>query len=147
MLANTELIAAVGLLVLRIALGVVIFPHGAQKLLGWYGGYGFKGTMNYFTQTVHTPYVFGVLAIIAEFFGSLGLISGLFTRVAALGILSVMIVAAMVVHRPHGFFVNWFGNQQGEGFEFHILAAAMAVVLIIAGAGPFSLDALLFSGL
>ena len=132
-------------LVLRLALGVVIFPHGAQKLLGWYGGYGFKGTMGYFTQTQHIPYIFGLLAIIAEFFGALAVIAGFLTPIAAFGIGVTMLVAAYTVHRPNGFFMNWFGNQVGEGYEYFILAIGAAVALTLIGGGEWSLDHVLFS--
>jgi len=133
-------------LVVRLALAVVIFPHGAQKLLGWFGGYGFKGTMGYFTST-GIPAPLAVLAIIAEFFGSLGLALGFLTRVAAFGIACVMAVAIFKVHVPNGFFMNWFGNQQGEGFEFHLLAIGLAVAVIIGGTGLWSLDAWIASRL
>jgi putative oxidoreductase len=127
-------------LVARLVLGLVILPHGAQKLLGWFGGYGFKATMGYFTQNLRIPYPFALLAIAAEFFGGLALIAGLFGRVAALGVGVVMIVAALKVHQPHGFFMNWLGNQKGEGYEFHLLAAALALVVLIGGSGAWSLD-------
>ncbi len=127
-------------LILRLALAVVIFPHGAQKLLGWFGGYGFKGTMGYFTGS-GIPAPLALLAIIAEFFGSLGVAVGLLTRVAAFGIACVMVVAIFKVHAPNGFFVNWSGNQKGEGYEFHLLAIGLALALIIGGAGLWSLDA------
>ena len=127
-------------LILRIALGVVIFPHGAQKLLGWFGGYGYRGTMGFLTKSMGIPAVFAYLAIMAEFFGSLGLIAGLLTRPAALGIGIVMLVAAWMVHRQSGFFMNWQGDQEGEGFEFHILAAGIALALVISGGGALSLD-------
>ena len=91
---------------LRLALGIVIFPHGAQKALGLFGGYGFSGTMGFFTGQLHIPALFAFLAIVAEFAGSLGLISGLLTRVAAFGIFCNMLVAAVLVHRPVGFFMN-----------------------------------------
>ncbi|MCA9742281.1 MAG: DoxX family protein [Deferribacteres bacterium] len=126
--------------ILRIMLGIVIFPHGAQKLLGWFGGYGFTGTMGWFTETIGVPWIFALLAIIAEFFGSLGLITGLLTRVAAFGVGMVMLVATLTVHWQVGFFMNWGGNLQGEGFEFHLLAMAMAVVLMIKGGGAASVD-------
>ncbi|HKJ00588.1 MAG TPA: DoxX family protein [bacterium] len=126
--------------ILRLALGLMIFPHGAQKLLGLFGGYGFKGTMGYFTGSLGIPYVFGVLAILAEFFGGLGLILGLFGRVAALGVGATMVVAALTAHRQNGFFMNWTGQQQGEGYEFHLLAAAIAVAILVLGSGAFSLD-------
>lgn len=127
-------------LVLRVLLGVVFFPHGAQKVLGWFGGYGFSGTMGFFTQTAGIPVVFAFLAIVAEFFGSLGLIVGLLTRVAAFGIACVMVVAVLMVHLQHGFFMNWSGGQQGEGIEYHILAVAITIALMIKGGGRWSLD-------
>lgn len=127
-------------LMLRLALGIVILPHGAQKLLGWFGGYGFKGTMGYFTQTLGIPYALGLLAIAAESFGALALIGGLLTRPAALGIGIVLLTAALLIHRPHGFFINWFGNQRGEGYEYFILAVGIAAVLVITGGGAWSLD-------
>jgi putative oxidoreductase len=128
------------LLILRLTLAVVIFPHGAQKVLGWFGGYGFRGTMAYFTKSGF-PAVLAFLAITAEFLGPLGLVVGLLTRVAALGIVAVMLVA-LVVHKQYGFFMNWFGAQQGEGVEYHLLALGLALALIIGGAGAWSLDAL-----
>ena len=125
--------------ILRITLAVVIFPHGAQKVLGWFGGHGFKGTMKYFTDS-GIPAVFALLAIAAEFLGSLGLAVGLLTRVAAFGIACVMVVAIVTVHWQHGFFMNWYGNQKGEGFEYHLLVLGIAITLIIVGAGAWSLD-------
>jgi putative oxidoreductase len=125
---------------LRLALGVVFFAHGAQKALGWFGGYGFSGTMQFFTGTMHIPALFAVLAIAAEFLGSLGLILGALTRVAAFGIASNMVVAIAMVHAKVGFFMNWSGTQKGEGFEFHLLAIAVAIYLMIKGAGAASVD-------
>ncbi len=130
-------------LVLRLALGAVMFPHGAQKMLGWFGGHGFAGTMHHFTENMGIPYVLALLVVLAEFFGSLGLIAGLLTRVAALGIACVMAGAIAMVHLKFGFFMNWFGNQQGEGFEYHILAIAMALALMIKGGGAASADRML----
>ena len=100
---------------LRITLGLVIFPHGAQKLFGWFGGYGFAGTMHHFTENMGIPYIFALLAILAESFGALGLIVGLGTRIAALGVGATIGVAAFIGHVQHGFFMNWFGKQAGEG--------------------------------
>jgi putative oxidoreductase len=128
--------------ILRLILAVVIFPHGAQKALGWFGGHGFKGTMKYFTDS-GIPTGFALLAITAEFFGPLGLALGLLTRVAAFGIACIMLVAIITVHWPHGFFMNWFGNQKGEGFEYHLLVLGIAVTLMIIGAGKWSLDGFL----
>lgn len=128
---------------LRIVVGVVIFPHGAQKLLGWFGGYGFDGTMGFFTQNLGIPYLFALLAIAAEFFGGLGLITGLLTRLSALGVASVMFVAVMLIHINVGFFMNWSGQQQGEGFEYHILMIALAIAVMVKGGGSFSFDKLI----
>src|SRR3974390_1033049 len=115
--------------ILRLVLGVVIFAHGAQKVLGWFGGFGFSGTMGFFTNTMHIPAPFAFLAIAAEFFGGLGLIIGFLTRIAAFGIAVNMLVAIAMVHAQNGFFMNWAGNQKGEGFEYHLLALAAGIML------------------
>jgi putative oxidoreductase len=127
-------------LVARLTLGVVMFPHGAQKVLGWFGGYGFSGTMGFFTGQMGIPAVFAFLAILAEFAGSLGLITGLLSRVAAFGIASVMLVAIFMGHLDNGFFMNWFGNQKGEGYEYHLLAIGLALIVMIRGGGKYSVD-------
>jgi putative oxidoreductase len=126
--------------ILRLLLGVVFFAHGAQKALGWFGGFGFAGTMGFFTQKMNIPAPFAVLAIAAEFLGSLGLLVGLLSRIAAFGIACNMFVAVYMVHRHFGFFANWYGAQKGEGYEFHILAVAIALVIMIKGSGALSLD-------
>jgi putative oxidoreductase len=126
--------------IVRLFLGVVFFAHGAQKMLGWFGGYGFHGTMNFFTQMMHIPAPFAFLAICAEFFGGLGLLVGLLGRVAAFGILCNMLVAVLTVHIHNGFFANWTGQQKGEGFEYHLLAIALLLVTVIKGSGAFSVD-------
>ncbi|HEV2714813.1 MAG TPA: DoxX family protein [Terriglobales bacterium] len=131
--------------ILRLVLGVIFFAHGAQKMLGWFGGYGFAGTMGFFTGVMHIPALFAFLAIAAEFFGGLGLIFGLLTRVASFGIFSNMIVAVAMVHRHVGFFMNWTGTQKGEGYEYHLLVLATTAFLMIRGAGAASLDRLLSS--
>ena len=131
--------------ILRLVLGVIFFAHGAQKLLGWFGGYGFNGTMGFFTGVMHIPAVFAFLAIAAEFFGGLGLILGSFTRLAAFGVLCNMIVAVAMVHSHFGFWMNWTGAQKGEGFEYHLLLIAASVFLIIHGAGAASVDHLFSS--
>lgn len=131
--------------VLRLVLGIVFFAHGAQKMLGWFGGYGFTGTMGFFTGMLHIPAVFAFLAIAAEFFGGLGLILGLLTRVAAFGIACNMIVAVAMVHHQFGLFMNWTGAQKGEGYEYHLVSLAALVVLMIRGAGAASVDRLLSS--
>lgn len=129
-----------GTLVSRIALAAVIFPHGAQKVLGWFGGYGLSGTMGFFTQQMGIPAPLAALAIAAEFLGPLGLVFGLFGRVAAFGVMVTMAVAALTVHLSNGFFMNWFGAQKGEGVEFFILAIGLAMSVIIKGSGALSFD-------
>jgi len=128
------------LTIARLTLGLVMFPHGAQKVLGWFGGYGFNGTMGFFTGQMHIPALFAFLAIAAEFAGSLGLITGFLSRIAAFGIAMNMIVAVVTVHAVNGFFMNWFGNQKGEGVEYHILAIGLALIVMIGGAGKLSID-------
>lgn len=130
-------------LIARLTLGLVMFPHGAQKVLGWFGGYGFSATMNFFTGQLHIPALFAFLAIAAEFAGSIGLIAGFFSRVWAGGIAVVMLVAALMVHASNGFFMNWAGTQKGEGFEYHLLAIGLTLVVIISGGGKWSIDHLL----
>jgi len=133
--------------ILRLVLGVIFFAHGAQKMLGWFGGYGFTGTMGFFTGAMHIPAPFAFLAIAAEFFGGLGLIFGLLTRVAAFGIFVNMVMAVAMVHRQFGLFMNWTGAQKGEGYEYHFLVLAITVFLMIRGAGAASVDRLLSSSL
>jgi putative oxidoreductase len=125
--------------ILRLVLGVVFFAHGAQKMLGWFGGPGFHATMGFFAH-LGMPTPVALLVICTEFFGGLGLIVGLLTRIAALGIAGEMIGAILMVHLANGFFMNWMGNQKGEGFEYHLLVIAMAAALLLRGAGAFSLD-------
>ena len=124
----------------RLALGTVFFPHGAQKTLGWFGGYGPAGTYGFFTGQMHIPAPLAVLAIASEFLGALGLLVGLGTRLAALGIAANMAVAVALVHAANGFFMNWDGAQKGEGLEYHLLALGLAAVLMIAGGGRWSMD-------
>jgi putative oxidoreductase len=136
----------VALLVLRVLLGIVFFPHGMQKLTTMFGGYGFEGTMGFFTGKMGVPAAFAFLAIMAEGLGWMGLITGLLTRVAALGITVNMIVAVYMIHWHNGFFMNWFGvmtsdgKPAGEGFEFHLLVIAIGIALMIRGGGKWSID-------
>ena len=129
----------VALTILRLVLGVVFFAHGAQKLLGWFGGYGLTATVGAFTHMgMPAPIVYLIIA--TEFFGGLGLILGFLTRIPALGIGCLMVGAIFMVHIPNGFFMNWANNQKGEGIEYHLMAIAMAAVLLLRGAGAFSVD-------
>src|SRR5215469_17347351 len=128
------------LTLLRLVMGAIFFAHGAQKALGWFGGYGFSGTMGFFTQVMHIPAPLAFLAICAEFLGGLGLILGALGRIAAFGITCNMVVAILMVHHNFGLFMNWSGQQKGEGFEYHLLAIAIAMVLMARGSGAFSVD-------
>jgi len=127
------------LTIVRLVLGLTFFMHGAQKMLGWFGGFGFHATMGSF-EKMGMPGAVALLIICTEFFGGLGLIVGLLTRIASLGGAGLMIGAIFMVHLQNGFFMNWMGMQKGEGIEFHLLALAMAAALLLRGAGAFSLD-------
>lgn len=129
--------------VLRVLLAVVFFPHGAQKLLGWFGGAGLSGTVGFFQQTWGIPVFLTALVVIVEFAGAFGLIAGFLTRVWAAGIVIEMVVAVFLNHLRNGFFMNWSGHQAGEGFEFHILAVAIALALLLSGGGAASVDRVL----
>ncbi len=126
-------------LFLRLAFGVMILPHGLQKTLGWFGGYGFNGTMGWLTGTVGAPWIVALLVILIESVGGLMLILGAGTRLAALGLAAVMLVAANT-HLANGFFMNWAGSQKGEGIEFHLLAVGIAAALLVLGGGKASVD-------
>ncbi|MGB2692253.1 MAG: DoxX family protein [Thermodesulfobacteriota bacterium] len=128
-----------GALIARIFLGVVILPHGLQKLLGLFGGYGFTATVEYFSST-GIPSVIGVLIILAESFGMLLLILGLISRISAAAMVVIMLGAIFMAHAQFGFFMNWFGSQAGEGFEYHLLALGLALVVLLRGGGKWALD-------
>ena len=127
-------------LILRIVFAIVLWPHGAQKLLGFFGGYGFTPTMQHLTTDAGLPSLIAFLVIFLEFFGSLFILLGLFTRLVAIA--QIILFTGMIVtaHLPFGFFMNWFGAQKGEGFEYHLLAIGLLVSLIVTGAGKASLD-------
>ena len=129
------------LTLLRIVLGAVMLPHGLQKTVGWFGGYGFDATMGYF-GTLGIPALFAFLAIAAESAGAIALITGFATRIAAFGVGATITVAALMAHVQNGFFMNWSGQQKGEGIEYHILLVAVSLVLMAGGAGRYSLDRL-----
>lgn len=128
------------LTLLRVVLGTVMAAHGAQKLLGWFGGYGFDATIGFFGQAFGIPAPVATLVVIAEFFGGLGLVTGFVSRLSAAGIAAVMAGAVYYSHLGNGFFMNWSGQQAGEGFEYHLLVIGMSIALIIAGSGRWSLD-------
>ena len=125
---------------LRVGLAVVMFPHGAQKALGWFGGYGFEGTMGFLTQQIGLPAPLAALTIMIEFIGPLLLLAGLAVRPVAAGLIAIMLGAIATVHAPNGFFMNWYGAQAGEGFEYHLLVIAMGLALLVRGAGSASVD-------
>ncbi len=124
----------------RFFLAVTLFPHGAQKAFGWFGGYGFEGTMTYFTETEGMPYALGLLVIAIEVLGPLALLLGLGTRILGMTIAGLMTGIALKVHLPNGFFMNWDGNQAGEGFEFFLPMIGLALSLLYTGGGFASLD-------
>lgn len=129
-------------LVARLALGIVLFPHGAQKLLGWFGGYGFQGTMGFLTGAAGLPYIVALLVILIEFFGALFLITGFATRLAALGVIVNFIGVVLTAQLHNGFFMNWYMQpNKGEGLEYFILLFGLAVIALIAGGGKASMDA------
>lgn len=130
-------------LALRVTAAVVMFPHGAQKLLGWYGGFGFKNSMNYFTETVNLPWIVGFLVIILEVFGSIAILAGVGTRLFAIALACVVIGIIFTAQAQNGFFMNWFGNQPGEGYEFSLLLLGIYVCLVIGGSGKLSVDEML----
>lgn len=132
-------------LVLRLALACVFFPHGAQKALGWFGGHGLIATIDFFSTKLGIHPAITVLVIAAEFLGPIGLALGFLVRVAAFGIFCVMAGAVWMVHYQFGFFMNWSGRMPAgqEGFEFHILALALAFAVMVRGAGMLSVDGMI----
>ncbi|HIA13903.1 MAG TPA: DoxX family protein [Nitrospirales bacterium] len=133
--------------VLRVTVGAVMFPHGAQKLVGWFGGYGFSGTMGAFTEKMGMPWIIAFLVIIGESLGALALIAGFMTRFVAASLAAIMFGAVAMAHWRNGFFMNWFGQQAGEGFEYHLLMIGMCFALILAGGGKWSVDQGIAKGL
>lgn len=132
-------------LILRISLGLIMLPHGAQKMLGLFGGYGFKTTLAYLVNTMKLPVSISSLVIIIEFFGSLFLIAGLGTKICALLFIAIMIGAIITTNYNNGFFMNWFGNQKGEGFEYHLLVIAICIAILLTGCGKYAVDNLLLN--
>ncbi|MEN8374679.1 MAG: DoxX family protein [Gemmatimonadota bacterium] len=126
---------------LRVPLAAVMFAHGAQKAFGWFGGFGFDGTMGYFTDTLGMPYALGLGTILIEVLGSPALAAGFLTRAWAVGIVAIMVGAVTVGgHLDNGFFMNWSGSQAGEGVELHLLVVSIAVTLLLLGGGRASVD-------
>lgn len=130
-------------MILRLTAGLMMLPHGLQKLAGWFGGFGFMGTMNYFTNTMKLPWIISLLVILIESVGAIGLISGAFTRLWALGFIVVMIGAMVTTNFKNGLFMNWYGTQSGEGYEYHLLVIGICLALLVTGGGKFSVDGIL----
>ena len=129
----------VAALILRVSFAMMMLPHGAGKLFGIWGGFGFEKTIHHFTENLGVPYLLALIAILIEFFSSLFILVGWKTRINAFLLASVMLVAS-TFHFKHGFYMNWFGQKAGEGFEFHLLAVGMMLALTFLGAGKYSLD-------
>jgi putative oxidoreductase len=129
---------------IRITLGVVFFAHGSQKLLGWFGGPGLKETMRTMHESLGLPTPLALVAVATEFLGGLGLMVGLLSRIAAVGIGVIMLVAIFMVHGRNGLFLNWLGDRKGHGSEYHVLAIALAAEIVVRGSGAASLDRLVY---
>lgn len=129
--------------IMRLSIAVVIWPHGAQMVLGLFGGNGYSGTMGYFTEVMQIPWILAFLVMMAQFVGTICLLIGLFTRLNTLLMLIITLGMIFTSHLEYGFFMNWFGNQAGEGFEYHLLLLGLCAGLLWGGAGKFSLDALI----
>ncbi|MBF2709619.1 DoxX family protein [Flavobacterium soyangense] len=127
-------------LVTRLTLGLILFPHGAQKMLGMFGGYGFTGTMGFFTNTMHLPWIIGFLVIIIEFIGVVSLIVGFASRIWSVLTIVLFLGIIFTSHLDNGFFMNWFGNQKGEGYEYHLLIIGLSIATLINGSGKYSVD-------
>lgn len=126
--------------VIRMTIGIILFPHGAQKMIGLFGGYGFSGTMGFFTDTMHLPWLVGFLVIVIEFIGSISLIIGFASRLWSASIIILMLGIIITSHWEYGFFMNWFGNQKGEGYEYHLLVIGLSIAALINGSGKYSVD-------
>jgi len=129
-----------GALMARLTLGIVLFPHGAQKMLGWFGGYGFAGTVDAFMNQMQLPWIVAFAVIIIEFYGSIFLILGFASRLWSLAIAGLFIGIIFTTHLEHGFFMNWYGNQAGEGYEYALLIIGIATVVLINGSGKYAVD-------
>ena len=124
----------------RVILGLLLLPHGLQKTVGAFGGYGFTGTMNYFTEGMNFPWLLGFLVILTEFVGAICLILGLATRFWTCAVILLMVGSVITVHWPNGFFMNWDGTAKGEGFEYHLAVITLSLVTLLNGAGRYSVD-------
>jgi putative oxidoreductase len=135
--------AHIGFSIARWTLGLVMFPHGAQKLLGFFGGYGYSATMEALTTQMDLPGFVAFSVIMIEFFGSISLILGFFSRFWAIALAGMFTGIIITTQLEHGFFMNWFGNQAGEGYEFSLLVIGLALSILVNGSGKFSMDNLI----
>ena len=133
----------IGFSIARWTLGIVIFPHGAQKLLGLFGGYGYSATMESLTTQMGLPSIVAFSVILIEFFGSISLVLGFFSRFWALSLAGMFTGIIITTQLEHGFFMNWFGNQAGEGYEFSLLVIGLALSIVVSGSGKWSIDSLI----
>lgn len=127
----------------RTILGIIFFAHGSQKVFGWFGGPGLKQTLRSLNEFVGLPSIVALAAVLAELVGGAALVVGFLGRISALGIVVNMLAAIFMVHGKYGLFMNWFGDRKGHGIEYHLLAIALAIVIIAEGSGAFSIDLLL----
>lgn len=132
-----------GFSIARLALGLVILPHGAQKLLGLFGGYGYSATMEMFTTQMGLPSIVAFSVIMIEFFGSIALILGFFSRFWAVSLIGMFLGIIFTTQLEHGFFMNWFGNQLGEGYEYSLLVIGLALTVLVNGSGKWSIDTII----
>ena len=133
----------IGFSIARWTLGLVIFPHGSQKLLGLFGGYGYSATMESLTTQMELPIMVAFSVIMIEFLGSISLVLGLFSRFWALSLAAMFTGIIITTQLEHGFFMNWFGNQAGEGYEYSLLIMGLALSVVVNGSGKWSIDGLI----
>jgi putative oxidoreductase len=131
--------------VTRLSMGVILLPHGAQKMLGMFGGYGFTVTMGFFTDTMHLPWIIGLFVIIIEFIGAFSLIAGFAARIWSALTIILFLAIIFTSHLDNGFFMNWFGSQKGEGYEYHLLVIGLSIATLINGSGKYSVDGILLN--
>jgi putative oxidoreductase len=133
-------------LVTRLSIGLILFPHGAQQMLGIFGGYGFSGTMGFLTGTLHLPWLIAFMVIAIEFFGSVSLVTGFASRLWSIAIVVIFTGTIFTAHIGNGFFMNWYGTQKGEGFEYALLVIGLSIATLINGSGKYSIDNIIFEG-
>lgn len=131
--------------ILRMTIGLILFPHGAQKVFGWFGGPGFTGEMEFFTQKMGLPWLIGFLVILIESAGSVFLLAGFASRLWSVALIILFLGMILTVHQSNGFFMNWYGNQKGEGYEYHLLVIGLSLALLLNGSGKFSFDRLFYT--